>query len=101
MLHETAKLACNHLSIDSSLITTKTTTAEDLVDALTPLIANLLNSDMERLLNALYRIDVDEEKVKLILATEEPDAVAHSISKLVIEREMQKVSTRIKYRNGN
>ena len=46
-------------------------------------------------MNGLYRIDVDENKVKLALTT---DDVAENIAKLIIERELQKVETRRKYR---
>jgi hypothetical protein len=71
--------------------------AEDFQRILTKLIRHLLDNDFERLLNGLYRIDVSEEKVKLAMAT--TDDVAEKIALLIIEREMQKVTTREKYRS--
>ena len=71
-------------------------TAEDFQQMLTEVIRHLLENDFERLLNGLYRIDVDEEKVKQAMASEED--VAAQIASLIIEREMQKVVTREKYR---
>ena len=61
---------------------------------LTKVIQHLLDSDFERLMNGLYRIDVDENKVKLAMTT---DQVAENIALLIIERELQKVETRRKY----
>ena len=72
-------------------------TAEDFQQLLTEVIRHVLDNDFERLLNGLYRIDVDEEKVKRAMASEED--VAGQIASLIIEREMQKVVTREKYRS--
>lgn len=63
---------------------------------LTGLIGHLLDNDFERLLNGLYRIDVSEEKVKLAMASQ--GNIAEQVAQLIIEREMQKVITREKYR---
>ena len=71
-------------------------TAEDFQQMLTEVIRHLLDSDFERLLNGLYRIDVDEEKVKRAMASGE--GVAAQIASLIIKREMQKVLSREKYR---
>lgn len=81
-----------NLEIPSSEVVT----AEDFQQILTKLIRHLLDNDFERLLNGLYRIDVSEEKVKVAMAT--TDDVAENIALLIIEREMQKVATREKYR---
>lgn len=59
------------------------------------IIAELLERDMTRLMNSLYRIDVAEEKVKLAFAGKLP--VAEALSDLIIERELQKIAFRKKY----
>ncbi len=71
-------------------------TREDFHQALAGVVQHLLDHDFERLLNALYRIDVSEEKVKQAMASEAN--VAGQIAGLIIAREMQKVVTREKYR---
>jgi hypothetical protein len=71
-------------------------TTGDFKKSLTRLIGHLLNNDFERLINGLYRIDVSEEKVKWALAS--GDDVAEQIALLIIDREMEKVITREKYR---
>ena len=62
-------------------------------------ISELIDNDMERLLLILYRIDVREEEVKRILTEEKPGLIAASIADLIVERELQKVRTRLKYRS--
>jgi hypothetical protein len=46
-------------------------------------------------LNVLYRIDVNESKVKLAFTADKP---AWEIAGLIIERELQKVESMKKYR---
>jgi hypothetical protein len=58
-------------------------------------ISILLDRDMQRLFNVLYRIDVNESKVKLAFTADKP---AWEIAGLIIERELQKVASRKKYR---
>lgn len=65
---------------------------------LTTLISNLLDSDIHGLLNLLYRIDVSELKVKTILATDNPGEMAKKIAALIIERQIQKINTRMRYK---
>lgn len=98
ILHETSQLTCRHLSIDNSLISSGYKSIDQIIEAITPLVAQMLDKDMESLLNALYRIDVSEDKFKRLLSTETPDKIASSLSKLIVERELQKAITRLKYR---
>lgn len=58
----------------------------------------LLNKDFERLLQGLYRIDVDEEKVKEILNVRSPEFIADDLAQLILERQQQKAITRMQYR---
>ncbi len=68
---------------------------DKLVQWLAEEIQALLDHDFEKLLNMLYRIDVSERKAGEALSSDDP---ALSIAKLVIERELQKVETRMKYK---
>lgn len=69
-------------------------TKDEFLALLTKVIKQLLDHDFERLLHGLYRIDVDENKVKVAMTT---NNVAENIARLIIERELQKVETRKKY----
>ena len=70
---------------------------DELHEYLTRAISELLNSDFNRLLNALYRIDVSEKKVAEVISSESPGDIAPRLATLIIERELQKVITRKKY----
>ena len=59
-------------------------------------VEDLMAKDFNQLINVLYRIDVPEEKLKEALAITN-DNPASIISKMIIERELQKVATRKKY----
>lgn len=61
-------------------------------------VVGLLLNDLEKLLSILYRLDVDEQKVKACFLANEPKLIADLIATLIIERERQKVASRLKYR---
>lgn len=71
---------------------------EALLEALTSAVMHLLLHDMEKLLNILYRIDVNEPKVKAAFAQNNPKLIAPTIARLILERELQKAESRRKYR---
>ena len=54
----------------------------------------LLDHDFQKLLNMLYRIDVNEQKATEALADLNPSM---KLAELIIEREMKKVASRKKY----
>lgn len=60
-------------------------------------IRYLLDKDFNRLLNAMYRIDISEQKVKEILQNTQPDQISSSLADAIIARERQKIITRLKY----
>ena len=68
-----------------------------LEDFLTKQINNLLDHDLNRLLNALYRIDIPENRVKNLLQHSKQGEIARNVAKAIIEREKQKVITRQQY----
>ena len=65
---------------------------------LTKQVNYLLDHDLNKLLNALYRIDLSEAKVKELLHASEQGMIASNLARAIIEREKQKVITRLKYR---
>lgn len=62
---------------------------------LTGEIRVLIDHDFQKLLNVLYRIDINEEKLKIAFSHTDP---ASELATLMIDRELQKVETREKYR---
>ena len=67
----------------------------ELRENLTTQIAWMLDYSFERLLQAMYRIDVNEKDFKAALTGASP--VATTLADLVLERELKKVEIRQKY----
>ena len=74
---------------------------ERILVLLTAKVEALIDTDIEQLLSLLYKVDVDEAKVKQAIADQEPSLSAEIIAKMIIERELQKVATRKKYGRGS
>lgn len=66
---------------------------------LTKQVNELLDHDLTRLLNALYRIDIPEHTAKELLQGSKQGEIARNLAQAIIEREKQKVITRWKYRS--
>lgn len=64
----------------------------ELKKVLTRQIAFLLDRQFERLLQAMYRIDVNEQEFRRVLVGDAP--VAEALTELVLQRELRKVETR-------
>lgn len=90
-LDQVAALTCKDL--DLSISTQHS--FDELINELSKAIQYLIDTDFEKLMQILYRIDVDENKVRQAFGLEKE--VAKEIALLVIEREKQKVITRAKY----
>jgi len=54
----------------------------------------LIKSDFDKLIAYLYRIDVNERKLKLLLQQNPDDDAGNIIATLIIERQQQKIKSR-------
>ena len=63
-------------------------------------IARLMEDNFERLCQAMYRLDVSEVKFDEVLTHKPVEDIPFAIADLVIEREMQKVRTRMMHKRG-
>ena len=70
---------------------------EELKRYLESAISELLDKDFNKLLNALYRMDVSEQKATEILHKSPQEQMAQELAAIIIERQLQKVETRRKY----
>ena len=69
----------------------------ELFNQIMPVVKNLVESDYEKLMQLLYRIDVSESKIKNESALH--DEPFHDLlTRLIIYRELQKVVTRIYFK---
>lgn len=74
------------------------TTYNELHQRLTECVVYLLLHHMEQLLQILYRVDVNEQLTKAAFAQNDPQKIAPELARLLIERELKKAETRLKYR---
>lgn len=75
-------------------------TLEDLKAWLTLAVQELLDRQLDTLLQICYRIDLGEDKVKEILSVSPPGQVAADLANAMLDRELQKVYFRQKYRTN-
>jgi len=68
-------------------------------EKLIPLINQLINENFEALVLLLYRIDVNEKKIRMYLQEKSNEDSAKVLADLIIERQIEKAESRIKYRN--
>jgi hypothetical protein len=80
------------LTVDSS---------EKVKRKLMDLLNELINNDFEALIQLLYRIDVNEKKIRDLLNENDSKDAASVIADLVIERQLQKIESRKNYRSKN
>ena len=67
---------------------------EDLRKKLSELINDLINTNFEKLVQLLYRVDIDEIKLKTILQEYPGHDAGETICDLIIERQIQKIKSR-------
>lgn len=70
---------------------------EELTQQLTDHINHLINTDFEKLIYYLYRIDVNETKMKQLLEQQGGENAAQLIAQLIIERQLQKIKSRAEH----
>lgn len=69
----------------------------DLLRQVARMVLYLLRHNLGQLLNILYRIDVEERKVKQAMLAASEEEVADNIARLVVERELLKAQIRFRY----
>jgi hypothetical protein len=74
---------------------------ENLLKQLAELINHLIQNNFQKLVIILYRIDVSETKLKQLLEQDSNEDAAVIISKLIIEREIQKINSRNLFMHNN
>ena len=67
---------------------------QELYAELAAYINNLIKNDFDKLITYLYRVDVNEEKLKTLLQQNPQEDAGNIIATLIIERQQQKIKTR-------
>ena len=74
---------------------------ENLLQRLSEYINHLIQTNFQQLLLILYRVDVSEKKLKQLLQQDSGEDAATIITKLIIEREIQKIKSRSLFSHKN
>lgn len=74
---------------------------EELREKLAAHFNQLIHSDFEKLVFLLYRIDVNEARMRALLAQRDGEDAPGLIADLVIERQLQKMESRKKFKGKN
>ncbi|MEK7226131.1 MAG: hypothetical protein AAB221_10645 [Bacteroidota bacterium] len=75
-----------------------TASLDELKEKLAVHINDLINHDFQKLIFLLYRIDVNETKMRKLLAQKDGENAARLITDLIIERQLEKIKTRQQFR---
>ena len=70
------------------------TSLESFKEKLGEHINQLIQDDFQKLVNLLYRVDVDESKIKRILKENPGKDAGNILAALIIERQLQKIISR-------
>ena len=63
-------------------------------------IVEMMARDHDRFLNSLYRIDVNESKVREILYSKDKTMIPEKLADLIIERQLIRIKTQLLYKQG-
>ena len=74
---------------------------ENLLQKLSEFINHLIQTNFQKLVLILYKVDVSENKLKQLLQTESGEDAATIIARLIIEREIQKINSRNLFSHKN
>ena len=91
---ENTELLKDYLQKELSIELAGKMSLEQLKEQLSQHISYLINHNFRNLVNLLYRIDVNEARLRLLLNENTAKDAARIISGLIIERQLQKIKTR-------
>jgi hypothetical protein len=74
--------------------------ADELETVLAGKLNALIQSDFSALVRLLYRIDINESRLRKLLAENEREDAGKIIARLIVERQVQKILTRRQYKAG-
>jgi hypothetical protein len=74
---------------------------DGLKNIITDYINSLISNNFNKLISILYRLDINESKLKQLLAANPGEDAGMIIAELIIERQLQKIKTRSENNNTN
>lgn len=86
----------NDLAIELPLIITH----KELAERLAAHINQLINQDFQQLVFILYRVDINEAKLKRLLKENPGENAGKIIAHLIIDRQLQKIKSRKEFKSA-
>ena len=68
---------------------------------LTEKMKDMLDKNYNLLINTLYRIDISEKKLAELFSSKNKDTIPDRLADLIIERQIEKIHFRKRYREGS
>lgn len=62
---------------------------------------DMLDKNYNLLINTLYRIDISEKKLAELFSNKNKEHIPEKLADLIIERQIEKINYRKRYRSGN
>jgi len=62
---------------------------------------DMLDKNYNLLINTLYRIDISENKLAELFSSKNKETIPEKLADLIIERQIEKINFRRRYRDGN
>ena len=87
--------------IEEELTISPSADLEHFLRNLSARINEMINSDFSRLLALLYRLDIDEKKLRRLLSEQPAANAGDVIAALIYERQLQKIKSRRAFRRDN
>jgi hypothetical protein len=86
---------------DSLIPSIDSASLEEFKKYLTEKITSLMDHNYNLLINTLYRIDISETKLSELFSGKDRSNIPVALADLIIERQLQKIRFRQKYKEGN
>lgn len=86
---------------DLAIILPEKITREELEVKLADHINQLINNNFQQLIYLLYRIDINEGKLKQLLQENPGENAGRMIAQLIIDRQLKKIKTRASFRSND
>jgi hypothetical protein len=90
----------NYLQAEFGIATQAGENFDRMEDLLSVYIDELIRNDFSKLVNLLYRIDVSESRLRIVLAENSDRHAGQLIAHLMLERQLQKMESREKFKPG-
>lgn len=84
----------NFVTHEMEIVVSGSANFEDLKAILAEKFSELINTDFDHLIQLLYRIDINEMKLKEILKKNQNDDAGKLLAELTIERQLQKIRSK-------